>query len=188
MKRKIYTIWTTLLVVMLMATPVYAGNIKLQGSWGVGSIHFDGYATGVGGYDGITLALTGYGIPDVICTNQGGNDAPGQNPSQITVTGFTYISPDEIEWTTTKGKTPVTVSANENPEDGTFTLSGLAGGCPNDNWTATIVGMEWHGAIIDVYEGDSTSGTLLKTFEFSCDPSQKVGETLSCTQVSVITY
>ncbi|HSM71387.1 MAG TPA: hypothetical protein VK851_07570, partial [Anaerolineales bacterium] len=78
MKRSLYTIWSVLLIAMLMATPVYAGNIKLSGSFSGGSIHFNGDATGVGGYyDGITLELIGIGIPEVVCTNQGGNESPG---------------------------------------------------------------------------------------------------------------
>ena len=184
MKRKLYTFWTVLLIVMLAATPVYAGNIKLSGTFKSGSIHFDGYATGVGGYDGITLELFGIGIPVVICTNQGGNEAPGQNPPKVTVSGSQYIDPYKIASTTKKGKTPVEVSARED----LIYLTGTQGGCPNDNWTATIVSIEWTGAVINVYEGADTNGTLLKTFEYTCDPSLKNGDNLSCTQVSATTY
>jgi len=185
MKRKLYTLWIMLLVVMLMATPVYAGNIKLSGLWGDGSIHFVGYATGVGGYDGITLKLTGIGIPVVTCTNQGGNDAPGQNPSYVTAEGYTYVDLGKTESTDIKGKTDMfEIIANE----GEITLTGTQGGCPNDNWTATIDSIDWVGAVIDVYEGPDTNGTLLKTFNFTCDPSLKNGDSLSCTQVSATTY
>jgi hypothetical protein len=180
MKRNLYTIWTVLLIAMLMATPVYAGNIKLSGSFSGGSIHYDGNATGVGGYDGITVELIGIGVPVVECTNQGGNESPGQNPVNVSVSGEEYISPDQIDATTKKGKTPVNVSADES----TLVLTGTEAGCPNDNWTATILSIEWIGAIINVYEGDGTDGLLIKTFEFVCDPSLQVGNTLSCTQVS----
>ena len=185
MKRKLYSIWTVLLIVMLAATPVYAGNIKLSGSFGSGSMHFEGVATGVGGYNGITLELIGFGVPVVLCTNNGGNTAPGQNPSSITVDGFTYINPDQIDSTTKKGKTPVAVSADEKG----IVISGIDGGCPNNNWTATITSMEWFGAVINVYNGDSTDPVnLLKTFNYSCDPSLKSGDTLSCTLVSAVTH
>jgi len=184
MKTRLYTIWTVLLIAMLAVTPVFAGNIKLQGSFTFGSIHFDGYATGVGGYDGITLEIFGIGIPEVLCTNLGGNEAPGQNPPKVTATGETYISPDQIDSTTKKGKTPVSVSADEDE----IVLTGTQGGCPNDNWTATILSIEWVGAVINVYEGEGTGGTLLKTFEYTCDPSLKNGTSLYCTQVSATTY
>lgn len=185
MKRKFSTILTVLLVTLLAATPVYAGNIKLSGSFTSGSLHFDGFATGVGGYDGITLELTGFGVPVVQCTNQGGTQAPGQNPSSISTDGYTYIDPDRIDSTTKKGKTPVAVTADE---DG-IVISGLDGGCPNNNWTATITSIEWFGAVINVYNGNSIDpANLLKTFEYSCDPSLREGNTLSCTLVSVVTY
>jgi hypothetical protein len=184
MKRRLYTIWTVLLVAMLAVTPVFAGNIKLSGSFTSGSIHFDGYATGVGGYDGVTLEIFGIGIPNVLCTNLGGNDAPGQNPPKVTVTGTEYFSPNQITETTKKGKTPVYVTAAE----GEIVLTGTEGGCPNDNWTATVLSIDWVGAVINVYEGLGTGGALLKSFEFACDPSMKNGDNLYCTQVSVTTY
>ena len=182
MKKKLYTILMMLMVAMLVVTPVFArGAIKLSGSFGVGSIHFSGYATGVGGYqDGITLEILGIGIPEVTCTNQGGNESPGQNPSKVTVGGEQFISPDQIEATTKKGKTPVNVSADES----VLVITGTQGGCPNDNWTATITSIVWTGAVINVYDGLNTSGTLLQTFEFVCDPALQVGDTLSCKQVS----
>jgi len=182
MKKRLYTVLIMLMVTMLVVTPVFArGAIKLSGSFGSGSIHFNGYATGVGGYqDGITLEIIGIGIPEVICTNQGGNESPGQNPSKISVGGEQYISPDQIDSTTKKGKTPVSVSADES----VLVITGTQGGCPNDNWTATITSIVWTGAVINVYDGLDTNGTLLQTFEFVCDPALQSGNTLSCVQVS----
>ena len=181
MKNKLYIVVTMLLIVMLAATPVFArGAIKLSGSFGSGSIHFDGVATGVGGYDGITLEIIGIGIPEVTCSNNGGNEAPGQNPSMVSVDGSQYISPDQIDSTTKKGKTPVSVSADE----ASLVLSGTEGGCPNDNWTATVTSITWTGAIINVYEGEGTDGPLVKTFEYTCDPALQVGSTLVCTPTS----
>ena len=181
MKNKLYIVITMLLIAMLATTPAFArGAIKLSGNFGSGSIHFDGYATGVGGYDGITLEIIGIGIPVVSCTNNGGNEAAGQNPPKVSVSGEQFISPDQIDSTTKKGKTPVSVSADE----GAMVLSGTEGGCPNDNWTATIISITWTGAIINVYEGEGTDGPLVKTFEYTCDPALQVGDTLSCTQTS----
>jgi len=195
MKRKIYTIWTTLLVVILMATPVYAGNIKLSGSWGSGSIHFNGYATGVGGYDGITVEIIGYGLPlETLCINQGGNEAPGQNPGSVSVDGSIAIDPSKLDDTTTKGKTPVDVSAGEE-----IIIPGTDAGCPNDNWYGKIVNVDWTGATINVYEGVYSNpipedALMLKTFEYTCYPENKVLNsdgttyTLDCELVSSITY
>lgn len=182
MKRKFYTILTVLLITMIATSPALArGAIKLSGGFTTGSLHFNGYATGVGGYaDGITLEVIGIGIPEVICTNLGGNEAPGQNPPKVTVSGDQYISPDQIDYTTKKGKTPVYVSADED----LLFLTGTQGGCPNDNWTATVISIEWTGAIINVYDGAGTGGLLIATFEFACDPALKSGDRLSCNQVS----
>lgn len=182
MNRKFSTILTFLLLLALSTSTVgAAGAIKLSGGFTAGSIHFDGTATGVGGYsDGITVALVGIGIPVVTCTNQGGNQSPGQNPPKIQVGGSQYIPEDQITSTTKKGKTPVGVSADES----NVALTGTQGGCPNDNWIATITSVEWTGAILSVYSGDSTSGPLLVAQVYTCDPSKRVGNVLYCTRVS----
>jgi hypothetical protein len=186
MKKKFYTILKVILIAMLATTPVFArGNISLSGGWGSGSIHFDGFAKGVGGYDGITLELIGFGEPEVKCTNQGGNEASGQNPASIAVDGYTYVDEGQIDSTTKKGKTPVGVVADED----NLEITGTEGGCPNDNWSATIISIEWFGAVINVYNGDSTdSADLVKTFNYTCDPTLKNGNTLSCTLVSTTTH
>ena len=181
MNKKLSTFLAIFLILILSTSSVgAAGAIKLSGGFTSSSIHFDGYATGVGGYrDGITLEIIGVGIPVVVCTNLGGNASPGQNPPHVTVSGEQYISPDQIDATTKKGKTEVHVSADES----LLVLSGTQGGCPNDNWTATIVSIEWTGAVINVYDGQGTDGLLLESFAYTCDPALRVGDTLSCTPV-----
>ena len=147
MKKKFLTIWTVLLVAMLMTSTVSAGGaIGLSGSPGARSpLKLEGYLTGLGGYpDGVTIKLTGSGIPITLCTSPGGNEAPGQNPPKITVSGSESIDDPNI---IKNGKAPVNVET-ENMV-GT-TLPGNQGGCPNNKWRATIVDIQWTDALVEV--------------------------------------
>jgi hypothetical protein len=170
-----------MLIAALTTSTVWAGGLKLSGSFTSGSLHFDGSLTVAGGSfpKGMTLELTGIGIPEVTCTNQGGQQSPGQNPSKVTASGVQYISPDQLGETTKRGKTLVSISADED----VIVITAKDGGCPNDNWTATITSIEWIGAIIDVHDG-TLSGPVIATFVFECDPALQVGNTLSCVQTS----
>jgi hypothetical protein len=159
MNRKFSTILTFLLLLALSTSTVgAAGAIKLSGGFRLGSLIFDGSMTGLGGYrDGVTVTLVGSGIPVVTCTNQGGNQAPGQNPPKVTANGTDYIGPQDI---TKKGKAPVGVETVDP------VITGIQGGCPNDNWTATIDFVFWTNATITVT--NNTSGVVEFTQNYNC--------------------
>jgi hypothetical protein len=120
---------------------------------------------------GLTLnaagALAGLGNDDVVvtliakadvtatCTNQGGNQAPGQNPAPVTVSGSQSIPADEIK----NGNTPfnVTTIAPVTPIPG-------APDCPNPNWSEHITDLSFTSAVITV---EQPAGTLVLTVSCS---------------------
>jgi hypothetical protein len=173
MNKKLSTILAVFLILMLTTSTVgAAGAIKLSGAFGLGSLTFNGYATGLGGYrDGVTIVLTGTGIPVVTCTNKGGNQAPGQNPPKVTADGSQFIGPQSID---KKGKAPVGVET-EDP-----ILTGTQGGCPNDNWTATVEFIYWTDATLTAI--DNTSGAVVATQNYTCVTTRNP-DSVSCTQV-----
>jgi predicted RNA-binding protein (virulence factor B family) len=128
---------------------------------------------------GVTVVLTGFGIPVIECTNPGAsaNPAPGQNPSQVSASGSQIIGGQDI---TKNGKATVKVAV----EDliGATIEPATQGGCANNNWTATIIAIQWTGAFVDVFNNDG--GGLLLHVEFTC--ALRTGSTTiyDCTRIS----
>lgn len=166
---------------------VFAASITTLGS----SVHLKGGANAEPNFldQGLTLnsaaSLAGLGNEDVLvtltaradvtatCTNQGGNQAPGQNPAPVTVSGSQSIPAEEIK----NGNVPfdVTTIAPVTPIAG-------APDCPNPNWTEHITDLSFTSAVITV---EQPAGTLVLTVtcSFSSPTTNGAvsGNDVSCT-------
>ena len=162
--KKVVSIFYAIVAAMLFTTSVLAGpSIKLSGGannvdWELGSLVAKGNL--ILGNTNVTIALDASGTPEVICTNQGANPAPGQNPANISATGA-----QDLMGQTKNGKAPFDVKASP-PE----TIPGLAGGCPNNNWTAQIVFVYWEHAVLTVM--DPVSGAVLLQQAYDCETTR----------------
>jgi hypothetical protein len=159
MNKKFFSILVTVFLVLAVTTSTASagGNVGLKGvQFSIGSLDVTGTLTGLGGYrDGVQVDLTATGTPVVTCVSPGGKDSPpGQNPSQVSATATQYIT--QIF---KNGTAPVNVSAEP-------TLTGVQGGCANNNWTAQIDFVFWTHASIVVTDL-STNAVLLQQ-EYSC--------------------
>src|SRR5215510_4001536 len=67
MKKRLSTVLIVMLIAALTTSTVWAGGLKLSGSFTSGSLHFDGSLIVAGGSfpKGLTLELIGIGIPEV---------------------------------------------------------------------------------------------------------------------------
>jgi hypothetical protein len=103
---------------------------------------------GLGNFDTLQV-LTASGGTASTCTNQGGNEAPGQNPAPVTLVGETPIPAGDIK----NGN--VTISTNTaapvSPVPG-------APGCPNSNWTEVITDVSFTSASIQLFQDSNENG------------------------------
>ena len=172
MSRKLMVILGVLVLVGLTTTTVFAGRYRVATfDFKLGSLIADGSLTGLGNQD-VTVELDASGIPLVTCTNQGGNQAPGQNPPKVSATGTQFLSHNIF---TKNGTSPFNVETND-PQLG---LTAKQMGCPNNNWKAKIDFVFWTQATIKVHTGDITGPVGLKQ-DFACTTTHNP-DSVTCT-------
>ena len=172
MKKKLLTILTVLLLATLLTSTASAGgNVGFKSvTFSLGSLDMTGKLTGLGGYaDGVQVNLTATGTPVVICVSPGGKDyPPGQNPSQVSATATQTIT--QIF---RNGTAAVSVSAEPS-------LTGIQGGCANNNWTARIDFVFWTHATVVVT--NLSNNSVLLHQEYACLTTRNPAS-VSCTLV-----
>lgn len=160
MKKRILSLLTVLLIAMILTSTVSAGgNVgfsKVQ--FALGSLIANGYAVGLGQTD-VTVELVAKGIPVVTCVNQGGNEAPGQNPAPVSATDQQFLPGDHP--LRKNGRAPFRTETND-PK----TLPGDVAGCPNPNWIGRIDFIFWTEATLSAY--DTASGEFLGEQNYAC--------------------
>jgi len=159
MKRKIISIATALIAAILLTSTVFAGAIKFSNvTFSLGSLIANGSVTGLGNLEAKVL-LDASGFPVISCTNNGGNQAPGQNPPKISASGEQLISGFDL--TKKNGKSPFSVETI----DPQF-VDPVEYGCPNENWAAKVEFIYWTDATINVV--DPVTEEVLASQDYTC--------------------
>ena len=173
-RRRLITILSLIFVLGLTTTTALAARPRFSSvvDFSLGSLIAEGRLTGLGTQD-VAVVLDATGIPVVTCTNQGGNQAPGQNPPKVSARGSQFLVHQKY---TKNGSTGFEVETN-NPTP----LSAKKMGCPNDTWTATIDFVFWTKATINV-RADTETGAVLLSQDFDC-VTTRTPANVSCTPI-----
>jgi hypothetical protein len=160
MRRVKFALLGLVLALSISASAAFAGHVQFRSiGFSLGSLITSGELTGLGSQD-VTVKLKATGVPEVTCTNQGGNQAPGQNPPKVSATGSQFLVHDNY---TKNGNSPFSVETASVEAN----LSAKQLGCPNDTWTAAITFVYWTNAHVSVNAGSATGDVLLQE-NFAC--------------------
>jgi hypothetical protein len=137
------------------------------------SLAASGALSGLGNGD-VEITIDATADVTAVCENNGGNQAPGQNPAPINVTGSESIPEEEVK----NGNTPFSVETDppESPIPG-------APDCPNPNWSEFITDLAFTSATITV---EQPAGNVVLTITCSFDAPTSDGpvskQDVNCTQ------
>lgn len=166
--------------IMVMAGTVIAQSVHLKGGATAQPAFTDGgvFLSAAGSLSGlgngdVLVTLTAHADVISTCTNQGGNEAPGQNPAPITVSGSQAIPESALK----NGNTPFAVQTVA-----PVTIIAGAPDCANTNWTEKITDLAFTSAAIAV---EQPLGTTVLTVSCTFVPSTSNGAvprgTVTCT-------
>jgi hypothetical protein len=181
--RKTLTVVIAVVAMMgLAANTANAASVHLKGGKNAEpsftdnglSLHATGDLSGLGNAD-ILITLTAQADVTTTCTTpSGSNEAPGQNPAPLTVSGSQAIPAGEVK----NGTVTFSVSTVA-PSP---TIAG-APDCPNSSWIETITGLAFTSAVIRV---EQPPGTVVLTVSCTFSPATSNGPvpggSVACTQ------
>ena len=99
--------------------------------------------TGLGNQD-VTITIKTTGFATTLCTNQGGNTAPGQNKTPVSPSGQITVPSTEIK----NGNLSVCLTTQAPPAP-----TAKDAGCPNTNWSTSLTDVQFTTAEIIVVQG-----------------------------------
>lgn len=162
MRKRLLVAGLAALTVLAVAAPVMAASVHFKHQrdpvfTDLGTtLHVAGALAGLGNGD-VTVTVVATADSTTTCTNQGGNQAPGQNPGDVTVEGAQTLPASEIK----NGNVAFDVTTLE-PADPTAAEAG----CPNPNWDAEITDLDFETATVTVEQG----GVVVLTETFALEP------------------